>query len=428
MYLEIYDVIAREVLDSRGNPTVEVEVYLEDDTMGRGIVPSGASTGQFEALEMRDKDERYMGKGVQKAVKNVNDIIAPKLIGLNVFDQTFVDKVMLDLDGTENKGKLGANAILGVSMAVSRAAASALDLPLYKYLGGANAKTIPVPMMNIINGGEHADNNLDIQEFMIMPVGFCCFKEALRAGAEIFHNLKSILKDEGHITSVGDEGGFAPNLSSNEEAIEVIIKAIEKAGYKPGEEVLIAMDCAASEFYNRENKTYHVDSKDMSADELLKYYEMLVEKHPIISIEDPFDEEDWEAFAKMQASLGEKVQIVGDDLYVTNKKRLKKGVKVQASNSILIKLNQIGSVTETLDTIEYAKINNMTNVVSHRSGETEDTYIADLAVATNAGQIKTGSLSRTDRIAKYNRLLRIEEELGECAVFKGMDTFYSINK
>ncbi|MFW6263538.1 MAG: phosphopyruvate hydratase [Thermotogota bacterium] len=428
MYLEIYDVLAREVLDSRGNPTVEVEVYLEDDTMGTAIVPSGASTGQFEALEMRDKDNRYMGKGVQKAVKNVNDIIAPKLIGLNVFDQTFIDKVMLDLDGTENKDKLGANAILGVSMAVSRAAASALDLPLYKYLGGANAKTIPVPMMNIINGGQHADNSLDIQEFMIMPAGFCCFKEALRAGAEIFHNLKSILKAEGHITSVGDEGGFAPNLGSNEEGISVIIKAIEKAGYKPGEQVLIAMDCAASEFYNSDNKTYHVDGKDMTADELLKYYEMLVEKYPIISIEDPFDEEDWEAFAKMEASLGDRVQIVGDDLYVTNKKRLEKGVKMEASNAILIKLNQIGSVTETLDTIEYAKINNMTNVVSHRSGESEDTYIADLAVATNAGQIKTGSLSRSDRIAKYNRLLRIEEELGETAVFRGKDTYYSINK
>ena len=428
MYLEIYDVIAREVLDSRGNPTVEVEVYLEDDTMGTAIVPSGASTGQFEALEMRDKDNRYMGKGVQKAVKNVNDIIAPKLIGLNVFDQIFIDKVMLDLDGTDNKDKLGANAILGVSMAVSRAAACALDLPLYKYLGGANAKTIPVPMMNIINGGQHADNSLDIQEFMIMPAGFCCFKEALRAGAEIFHNLKSILKAEGNITSVGDEGGFAPNLGSNEEGISVIIKAIEKAGYKPGEQVLIAMDCAASEFYNAENKTYHVDGKDMTSDELLKYYEMLVGKYPIISIEDPFDEEDWDAFAKMEASLGDKVQIVGDDLYVTNKKRLEKGVKLEASNSILIKLNQIGSVTETLDTIEYAKINNMTNVVSHRSGESEDTYIADLAVATNAGQIKTGSLSRSDRIAKYNRLLRIEEELGECAEFRGKDTYYSINK
>jgi enolase len=313
-------------------------------------------------------------------------------------------------------------------MAVSRAAASALELPLYKYLGGTNAKTIPVPMMNIINGGQHADNSLDIQEFMIMPAGFCCFKEALRAGAEIFHNLKSILKAEGHITSVGDEGGFAPNLGSNEEGISVIIKAIEKAGYKPGEQVLIAMDCAASEFYNAKNKTYHVDGKDMTSDELLKYYEMLVGKYPIISIEDPFDEEDWDAFAKMEASLGDKVQIVGDDLYVTNKKRLEKGVKLEASNSILIKLNQIGSVTETLDTIEYAKINNMTNVVSHRSGESEDTYIADLAVATNAGQIKTGSLSRSDRIAKYNRLLRIEEELGECAVFKGKDTYYSINK
>jgi len=335
---------------------------------------------------------------------------------------------MLNLDGTENKEKLGANAILGVSMAVSRAAAAALGIPLYKYLGGANAKTIPVPMMNIINGGQHADNSLDIQEFMIMPAGFCCFKEALRAGAEIFHNLKSILKAEGNITSVGDEGGFAPNLGSNEEGIAVIIKAIEKAGYVPGEQVLIAMDCAASEFYNRENKTYHVDGKDMTSDELLKYYEMLVEKYPIISIEDPFDEEDWQAFAKMEASLGDRVQIVGDDLYVTNKKRLEKGVELQASNSILIKLNQIGSVTETLDTIEYAKINNMTNVVSHRSGETEDTYIADLAVATNAGQIKTGSLSRTDRIAKYNRLLRIEEELGECAIFKGKDTYYSINK
>jgi len=428
MYLEIYDVMAREVLDSRGNPTVEVEVYLEDDTMGTAIVPSGASTGQFEALEMRDKDDRYMGKGVQKAVKNVNDIIAPKLIGLNVFDQTFIDKVMLDLDGTDNKEKLGANAILGVSMAVSRAAAAALGIPLYKYLGGANAKTIPVPMMNIINGGQHADNSLDIQEFMIMPAGFCCFKEALRAGAEIFHNLKSILKAQGNITSVGDEGGFAPNLGSNEEGIAVIIKAIEKAGYLPGEQVLIAMDCAASEFYNRENKTYHVDGKDMTSDELLNYYEMLVSKYPIISIEDPFDEEDWEAFAKMEASLGDKVQIVGDDLYVTNKRRLEKGVELQASNAILIKLNQIGSVTETLDTIEYAKINNMTNVVSHRSGESEDTYITDLAVATNAGQIKTGSLSRTDRIAKYNRLLRIEEELGECAVFKGKDTYYSINK
>ncbi len=427
MYIEIYDVIGREVLDSRGNPTVEVEIQLEDGTLGSAIVPSGASTGQFEAIEMRDGNERYMGKGVQKAVKNVNDIIAPKLIGLDVFDQTFIDKMLIDLDGTDNKAKLGANAILGVSMAVARAAANALDVPLYKYLGGANAKTIPVPMMNIINGGEHADNSLDIQEFMVMPAGFCCFREALRAGAEIFHNLKKILKEGGHITSVGDEGGFAPNLGSNEEGLSVIVKAIEKAGYKPGEQVLIAMDAAASEFHN-DDGTYHVDGEDKTADELLDYYNELVEKYPIISIEDAFDEEDWDAFAKMQKKMGHKVQLVGDDLYVTNINRLKKGVEKEASNSILIKLNQIGSVTETLDTIEYAKTNNMTNVVSHRSGETEDTFIADLAVATNAGQIKTGSLSRTDRIAKYNRLLRIEEELGDAGVFKGKEAFYSISE
>jgi len=427
MYIEIYDVIGREVLDSRGNPTVEVEIQLEDGTLGSAIVPSGASTGQFEDIEMRDGNERYMGKGVQKAVKNVNDIIAPKLIGLDVFDQTFIDKMLIDLDGTDNKAKLGANAILGVSMAVARAAANALDVPLYKYLGGANAKTIPVPMMNIINGGEHADNSLDIQEFMVMPAGFCCFREALRAGAEIFHNLKKILKEGGHITSVGDEGGFAPNLGSNEEGLSVIVKAIEKAGYKPGEQVLIAMDAAASEFHN-DDGTYHVDGEDKTADELLDYYNELVEKYPIISIEDAFDEEDWDAFARMQKKMGHKVQLVGDDLYVTNINRLKKGVEKEASNSILIKLNQIGSVTETLDTIEYAKTNNMTNVVSHRSGETEDTFIADLAVATNAGQIKTGSLSRTDRIAKYNRLLRIEEELGDAGVFKGKEAFYSISE
>ncbi len=428
MYLEIYDIIAREVLDSRGNPTVEVEVHLEDGSMGTAIVPSGASTGKFEAVELRDGDERYMGKGVMKAVKNVNEIIAPKLIGLNVFDQVFIDKLMIELDGTDNKGKLGANAILGISMACARAAADALDIPLYRYIGGSNAKTIPVPMMNIVNGGQHADNSLDIQEFMIMPAGFCCFKEALRAGTEIFHNLKKILKDGGHVTAVGDEGGFAPSFNSNEDAIINIIKAIEKAGYKPGEQVFIALDCAASEFYCEESKKYHVDGKDMTSDELLDYYADLTEKYPIISIEDPFEEEDWEAFANMKARLGKNVQIVGDDLYVTNIKRLIKGVAENASNSILIKLNQIGSLTETLDTIEYAKQNNITNVISHRSGETEDTFIADLAVATNAGQIKTGSLSRTDRIAKYNRLLRIEEELGETAVFKGIKSFYSIKR
>jgi len=428
MYLEIYDIIAREVLDSRGNPTVEVEVHLEDGSIGSAIVPSGASTGKFEAVELRDGDDRYMGKGVMKAVKNVNEIIAPKIIGLNVFDQVFIDKLMIELDGTDNKGKLGANAILGISMACARAAAIALDIPLYRYIGGANAKTIPVPMMNIVNGGEHADNSLDIQEFMIMPAGFCCFKEALRAGTEIFHNLKKILKEGGHVTAVGDEGGFAPSFNSNEDAIVNIIAAIEKAGYKPGEQVFIALDCAASEFYNEDAKTYHVDGKDMTSEELLDYYAGLCEKYPIISIEDPFNEEDWDAFANMKARLGTKVQIVGDDLYVTNIKRLIKGVAENASNSILIKLNQIGSLTETLDTIEYAKTNNITNVISHRSGETEDTFIADLAVATNAGQIKTGSLSRTDRIAKYNRLLRIEEELGETAVFKGLKSFYSIER
>ncbi|HPE68730.1 MAG TPA: phosphopyruvate hydratase [Thermotogota bacterium] len=427
MYLEIYDIIAREVLDSRGNPTVEVEVHLEDDTVGTGIVPSGASTGKHEALEMRDGDaSRYLGKGVTKAVRHVNEDLVPKLVSLNVFDQALIDHIMLELDGTENKNKLGANAILGVSMAVARAAANALNLPLYRYLGGVNAKTLPVPLMNIVNGGQHADNNLDIQEFMIVPAGFCCFKEALRAGAEIFHSLKSLLKKEGHVTAVGDEGGFAPNLESNEQAIATILRAIEKAGYKPGEQVFIALDAAASSFYDGEKGVYLVDGKEMSSEQLLDYYTMLIDKYPVISIEDGFDEEDWEGFAQMQKRLGDRVQIVGDDLYVTNKKRLSRGVEMQASNSILIKLNQIGSVTETLDTIALARENHMTNVISHRSGETEDTFIADLAVATNAGQIKTGSLSRSERIAKYNRLLRIEEELGDTAVYRGLGSFYSI--
>ncbi len=426
MYLEIYDVLAREVLDSRGNPTVEVEVHLEDGTSAHAIVPSGASTGTHEALEMRDGDHRFLGKGVQKAVGHVNDTIAPKLIGLNVYDQVGIDQVMLSLDGTENKNHLGANAILGVSMAVARAAAISLSLPLYKYLGGVNAKTLPVPLMNVINGGEHADNNLDIQEFMIVPAGFCCFREALRAAAEVFQHLKKILHAGGYVTAVGDEGGFAPNLSSNEEGLRIILQAINKAGYKPGEQFFFALDCAASSFYNKGTNRYSMDGKEMDTDQLLAYYKTLVEKYPIISIEDPFDEEDWEGFSKMKSQLGKNVQVVGDDIFVTNINRLQKGIELDCANSILIKLNQIGSVTETLDTIQHARENSMTNVISHRSGETEDSFIADLAVAVNAGQIKTGSLSRSERISKYNRLLRIEEELGEYGQYKGKESFYSI--
>ncbi|PLV58357.1 phosphopyruvate hydratase [Thermotoga sp. KOL6] len=429
MYVEIVDVRAREVLDSRGNPTVEAEVILEDGTVGRAIVPSGASTGKFEALEIRDKDKkRFLGKGVLKAVENVNETIAPALIGMNAFDQPLIDKTLIELDGTENKSKLGANAILAVSMAVARAAANFLGLPLYKYLGGVNAKVLPVPLMNVINGGQHADNNLDIQEFMIVPVGFESFKEALRAGAEIFHNLKKILHESGHVTAVGDEGGFAPNLSSNEEAIKVLIEAIEAAGYKPGEDVFIALDCAASSFYDEEKKVYFVDGEEKSSEVLMGYYEELIAKYPIISIEDPFAEEDWDAFVEFNKRVGNKVQIVGDDLYVTNVKRLSKGIELGATNSILIKLNQIGTVTETLDAVELAQKHNMTAIISHRSGESEDTFIADLAVATNAGFIKTGSLSRSERIAKYNQLLRIEEELGKVAEFRGKASFYSIKR
>jgi enolase len=402
---------------------------LEDGSIGRAIVPSGASTGKFEALELRDGDKsRYLGKGVLNAVKNVNEVLAPRLIGLNAYDQVLLDKTMLEIDGTENKSNVGANAILGISMAVARAAAASLDLPLYKYLGGVNAKVLPVPFMNVINGGAHADNNLDIQEFMIVPAGAPSFKEALRYGAETFHALKKILKESGHVTAVGDEGGFAPNLKNNEEAIQVLIQAIKNAGYEPGKDIFIALDVAASEFYNEETGKYHIDGTDKSADELIEYYESLINKYPIISIEDPFDQEDWEAYSKFNSKVGNKIQIVGDDLYVTNVKRLQKGIELKASNSILIKLNQIGSVTETLNAIEMAKTNNMTNVISHRSGETEDTFIADLAVATNAGMIKTGSLSRSERIAKYNQLLRIEEELGEVAEYKGLDAFYSIRK
>lgn len=430
MYNEIIDVLAREVLDSRGNPTVEVEVILDDGTVASAIVPSGASTGKFEALELRDKESRYMGKGVLKAVKNVNEIIASKVVGMNAYDQPALDSALIDLDGTENKSKLGANAILGVSMATARAAAKSLDIPLFKYLGGLNAKVLPVPFMNVINGGKHADNSLDIQEFMIVPAGAPNFREALRYGAEVFHNLKKILRSEGHVTSVGDEGGFAPNLSSNEEAVKVLLQAIETAGYTPGKDIYIALDCAASSFYNAESKTYTFDQAEKKPEELIEYYSKLVESYPIISIEDPFDEEDWEAFSNLTSLIGNKVQIVGDDLYVTNIKRLSKGVQLKASNSILIKLNQIGTVTETLDTIEFARQHGMTCVISHRSGETEDTFIADLAVGVNAGMIKTGSLSRSERIAKYNRLLRIEEQLQEPGggKYPGVSAFHSVEQ
>ena len=428
MQVEVIDVRAREVLDSRGNPTVETEVLLEDGTVGRAMVPSGASTGKNEALELRDGGKRYGGKGVEKAVSNVNNEIAPKIAGLNAFDQAYIDKVMIDLDGTPNKTRLGANAILSVSMAVMRAVATYMGMDLYRYIGGASAKTIPVPMMNVVNGGKHADSGLDIQEFMIVPAGAPNFKEALRYATETFHTLKGILKDKGMATSVGDEGGFAPRLSTNEEAIEVIVEAIEKAGYKPGKDIYVAIDSAPDSFYDEEKGKYHFGGEYITTDELLDFYRKIVDKYPIISIEDPFYEEDWDGFVKITKELGDKIQIIGDDNYVTNINRLKKGVELKASNSILIKLNQIGSVTETLDTMEYAKTHGFTCVVSHRSGETEDTFIADLAVGMNTGLIKTGSLSRSERIAKYNQLLRIEEELGDVAVYRGIDAFYSIRK
>lgn len=424
----IVDVYGREVLDSRGNPTVEVEVLTELGAFGRAIVPSGASTGEFEAVELRDKEpKRYLGKGVETAVDNVNDIIADEIIGLDVLDQAYIDNIMIELDGTTNKGKLGANAILGVSMAVARAAADELGLPLYRYLGGVNAKSLPVPMMNILNGGEHADNNVDIQEFMIMPVGASNIKEAIRMGTEIFHSLKNVLQDKGLNTAVGDEGGFAPNLSSNEEALVTIVEAIEKAGYKPKEDVVLALDVAASEMYNAESKKYNLkgENKELSTLELIEFYEDLVEKYPIKSIEDGLYEDDWEGWKALTDKLGQKVQLVGDDLFVTNTERLSKGIELGVGNSILIKVNQIGTITETLDSIELAKEHNMTAVISHRSGETEDTTIADLAVATNAGQIKTGAPSRTDRVAKYNQLLRIYDELGEESTYKGKKVFYS---
>ena len=429
---KIVKVYAREVLDSRGNPTVEAEVTTEFGAFGRAIVPSGASTGVHEAVELRDGDKsRYLGKGVSKAVANVNNEIAPAVIGMDVFDQRALDAKMIELDGTENKGRLGANAILGVSLAAARAAADSVGLPLYKYIGGANSYVIPTPMMNIVNGGEHADNNVDFQEFMIMPVGADTFKEAIRMGCEVFHNLKAVLHGMGLNTAVGDEGGFAPNLTSNEEALKTIVTAIEKAGYKPGVDVMIAMDIASSEFYDNEKKVYTLageGGKSFTNTEFVDFLETLVDKYPIISIEDGLDQDDWEGWDYLTKKLGKKVQLVGDDLFVTNTKRLAMGIERGAANSILIKVNQIGTLTETLEAIEMAKEAGYTAVVSHRSGETEDTTIADIAVATNAGQIKTGSASRTDRIAKYNQLLRIEDELGAQAKFKGLKSFYQLKK
>ena len=427
----IEDVYAREVLDSRGNPTVEVEVWLDDNSMGRAIVPSGASTGVHEAVELRDGDKsRYMGKGVSKAVDNVNDIIAEEIIGMDALDQVGLDKFLRELDGTENKGKLGANAILGVSMAVARASAESLGMPLFQYLGGVNAKVLPVPMMNIMNGGQHADNSLDIQEFMIMPVGAPSFKEALRMAAETFHNLKAILKGKGLSTAVGDEGGFAPNLNTNEEAISNIIEAIKKAGYEPGKDIFLGLDVAASELYDEKRGIYVLEGEgvEKTKEEMVQYYESLVEKYPILTIEDGMAEDDWEGWAALTKALGSKIQLVGDDVFVTNTERLKKGIEQGIANSILIKVNQIGTLTETFDAIEMAKRAGYTAVVSHRSGETEDTTIADIVVATNAGQIKTGSLSRTDRIAKYNQLLRLEDILGDGAQYAGWDAFYNLKK
>ena len=427
----ISEIKGREILDSRGNPTVEVDVYLEDGTIGRACVPSGASTGENEALELRDKDDkRYSGKGVEKAVENINTHISEELIGLSALNQREIDSLMLELDGTENKAKLGANAILGVSLAVSRAAASFLGQPLYRYLGGVNAHMLPVPMANIINGGAHADNNVDFQEFMIMPISAESFKEALRMMTEVFHSLKTILKNKGYSTAVGDEGGFAPNLKSNEEAIQVIIEAIEKAKYKPGEDFYLAMDVASSELYNKEKNKYILKKstkEELTADQMISLYADLVSKYPILSIEDGMAENDWDGWKKLTKAMETKnVQLVGDDLFVTNTALLQKGIEEETANSILIKVNQIGTLTETLEAIELAKLYGYTAVISHRSGETEDTTIADISVAMNAGQIKTGSLSRTDRIAKYNQLLRIEEELGKSAVYPGLGAFYNI--
>jgi len=430
----ITDIFAREILDSRGNPTVEVEVELEGGALGRAAVPSGASTGAFEAVELRDGDKsRYLGKGVLNAVNNVNDIIAPEIIGMNALDQVAIDQALIELDGTPNKGKLGANAILGVSLAVAHAAAEALGLPLYQYVGGVNAKTLPVPMMNILNGGKHADNNVDIQEFMVMPVGAGSFKEALRMCAEVFHNLKSVLKSKGYNTAVGDEGGFAPNLKSNEEALQVIVEAINKAGYKPGKDIYIALDPAATEMYEeakskgQEGKYYFWKSDFMKTkEEMVEYWVDLTNKYPIISLEDGMAEEDWDGWKLLTEKLGKKIQIVGDDIFVTNTERLEKGIKMGVANSILIKVNQIGTLTETMDAIQMANRAGYTAVVSHRSGETEDVTIADLVVAVNAGQIKTGAPSRTDRVAKYNQLMRIEEGLDTMSKYLGINAFFNL--
>ncbi|MBC6004143.1 Enolase [uncultured Clostridium sp.] len=424
-------VYAREVLDSRGNPTVEVEVVLESGATGRAIVPSGASTGAFEAVELRDGDkDRFLGKGVEKAVDNVNEIIAPELEGMDATDQPGIDGLLIELDGTKNKGKLGANAILGVSMAVARAAAEEVGLPLFQYLGGVNAKQLPVPMMNILNGGEHADNNVDVQEFMILPVGAKSFREALRMGAEVFHSLKKVLGEKGLACGVGDEGGFAPNLDSNRAALELIVEAISKAGYEPGKDVMLGLDVAASEMYNKETKKYVLagEGKELTSEQMVELYEDWANNFPIITIEDGLDEEDWDGWKVLTERLGNKLQLVGDDLFVTNTERLERGIEAGVANSILVKVNQIGTLTETLDAIEMAKRAGYTAVISHRSGETEDTTIADLAVAVNAGQIKTGAPSRTDRVAKYNQLLRIEEMIGEPARYCGLKSFYNLKK
>ncbi|MBN2732726.1 MAG: phosphopyruvate hydratase [Balneolaceae bacterium] len=422
----IDEIVARQIIDSRGNPTVEVDVILANDIVGRAAVPSGASTGEYEAVELRDGGDRFLGKGVLKAVENVNTTIADALIGYEVFNQVEIDEVLLEVDGTENKERLGANAILGVSLAAARAAANALNLPLWRYVGGVNAKVLPLPMMNIINGGSHADNNVDLQEFMIMPVGSATFSEAIRTGAEVFHHLKKVLSDKNYSTAVGDEGGFAPDLKSNEEAVEVILKAIEQAGYTPGDDVVVALDPAASEFFDEDNEVYDFhwsDGTKRDTDDMIGFWQSWVDRYPIVSIEDALHEDDWIGWKHLTEAIGDRVQLVGDDLFVTNTERLANGIKQGAANSILIKLNQIGTLTETLDAIEMAHKNDYTAVISHRSGETEDTTIADLAVATNAGQIKTGSMSRTDRVAKYNQLLRIEEQLNDNAIFLGKDSF-----
>ncbi|MBI5075011.1 MAG: phosphopyruvate hydratase [Nitrospirae bacterium] len=422
---EIIDLIAREIIDSRGNPTIEVDAHLDSGVIGRAAVPSGASTGQREALELRDGGKRFHGKGVMKAIRNIFEEIAPRVRGLESTDQDFIDNYMIELDGTDNKRKLGANALLGVSLAVCRASAIESGMPLYRYIGGCNAKVLPVPMMNIINGGAHADNNLDFQEFMIMPAGLPDFASALRAGIEIFHTLKKILKDKGLNTAVGDEGGFAPNLKSNEEAITYILTAIEASGYKPGKDIYLALDVAASEFFDKGK--YQFEGRKVTYNEMIKYYEKIIAKYPVLSIEDGLSENDWTGWKALTDALGRKVQLVGDDLFVTNTRILARGIEKGISNSILIKLNQIGTVTETLDAIEMAKNANFTAVISHRSGETEDTTIADLAVACNTGFIKTGSLARSERVAKYNRLLQIEEELAESAVYKGKKGFYNLH-